>query len=131
MKSYFVVMLWFFAFDCYRDTHFDQYLNIQNNSNQAISFLVPDVNAGHKYPDVALEDSKGIMITIPAGKSGTWWVDEKIASYYKDLPTDTLSYFIFSTDTLAKYDWETIRRNYKVLRRYDLTHNTAYSITYP
>ena len=36
------------------------------------------------------------------------------------LPKDTLSIFIFSTDTLNKYSWEEVRRDYKILRRYDL-----------
>jgi hypothetical protein len=122
-RRYLIVTLWLFAFHCVRDSQFDQYLNITNNSGQTISFLVPDVSARHKYPDIALEDTRGITITIPPGQTGSWHVEETIKSYYDKLKTDTLSYFIFSADTLAKYDWETIRHDYKVLRRYDLAHN--------
>lgn len=38
-------------------------------------------------------------------------------------PTDTMSIFFFDPDTLAKYNWETIREDYKILVRYDLSHN--------
>ena len=33
----------------------------------------------------------------------------------------SLNYFLFYPDTLAKYDWETIRKDYKILIRYDLS----------
>jgi hypothetical protein len=34
---------------------------------------------------------------------------------------DIMCLFIFDTDTLAKYSWEEISRNYNILQRYDLT----------
>jgi len=39
------------------------------------------------------------------------------------LPTDTMSIFFFDPDTLAKYDWSIIREEYKILVRYDLSHD--------
>lgn len=51
------------------------------------------------------------------------------------LPADTLSIFIFSYDTLRKYDWETIRKEYKILKRYDLSlpdlRNLNWKVVYP
>ena len=38
-------------------------------------------------------------------------------------PTDTISIFFFDPDTLANYDWATIRQEYKILVRYDLSRN--------
>lgn len=37
-------------------------------------------------------------------------------------PTDTMSVFFFDPDTLEKYEWEIIRKDYKILVRYDLSH---------
>lgn len=37
------------------------------------------------------------------------------------MANDTIRIFIFDTDTLAKYSWEEISRNYNILQRYDLT----------
>ena len=50
-------------------------------------------------------------------------------------PSDTVSIFIFHTDTLMAYPWETIRDEYKILVRYDLNwediRNVNYHILYP
>jgi hypothetical protein len=44
-----------------------------------------------------------------------------IEKWILDLPHDTLSIYFFSQDTLNKYSWEEIQRDYKILRRYDLS----------
>ena len=54
---------------------------------------------------------------------------------FKSLPKDTLSIFIFSSDTLNKYSWEEVRRDYKILKRYDLSIQDLelldYKVYYP
>ncbi|SQA93841.1 hypothetical protein [Capnocytophaga ochracea] len=54
---------------------------------------------------------------------------------FKELPKDTLSIFIFNTDTLNKYSWEEVRRDYKILKRYDLSIQDLelldYKVYYP
>ena len=37
------------------------------------------------------------------------------------MSNDTIRIFIFDADTLVKYSWEEISRNYNILQRYDLT----------
>ncbi|MDR1681323.1 MAG: hypothetical protein LBS12_06035, partial [Prevotellaceae bacterium] len=44
-----------------------------------------------------------------------------IENYFEQLPSDTLSVFYFHSDTLDKYTWEEIQRDYKILQRYDLS----------
>ena len=39
----------------------------------------------------------------------------------KKTPKDTLSFFFFHADTLEKYPLEILQRDYKILRRYDLS----------
>lgn len=50
-------------------------------------------------------------------------------------PKDTMSVFIFHTDTLNKYTWEDVRNGYMVLKRYDLSLDDLkrinFTITYP
>jgi hypothetical protein len=36
---------------------------------------------------------------------------------------DTLSIFFFEPDTIAKYNWATVREDYKILVRYDLSYS--------
>jgi hypothetical protein len=42
---------------------------------------------------------------------------------FAKFPTDTMSIFFFDPDTLAKYDWQIIREEYKILVRYDFSQN--------
>ncbi|NWO28348.1 hypothetical protein [Capnocytophaga sp. oral taxon 903] len=48
----------------------------------------------------------------------------------KKLPKDTLSIFIFSSDTLNKYSWEEVRRDYKILKRYDLSYEDCVRLNF-
>ena len=56
-------------------------------------------------------------------------------SFFDSLPKDTLSIFIFSTDTLNKYSWEEVRRDYKILKWYDLSYEDCkllkFRVPYP
>jgi hypothetical protein len=49
--------------------------------------------------------------------------------------TDTLSIYVFDTDTLNTYDWVKVKVGYKVLKRYDLSLDDLkqmnWTITYP
>ena len=37
------------------------------------------------------------------------------------MPNDTLSFFFFHVDTVRKYPLEILQKDYKILRRYDLS----------
>jgi hypothetical protein len=87
------------------------------------------------YPDTIISDD--IMLVTPnVAKGKTYWYNlyplEKI---YKENQVDTLCFFIFATDTLKKYDWDIIRKEYKILQRYDLSLQDFIrlrrTITYP
>jgi hypothetical protein len=76
---------------------------------------------GTYYPDSLPERNDYIVydmrVELRSGL-GSWLSWEQ---FFNNLPKDTLSLFIFHTDTLTKYSWEEIRREYKILRRYDLS----------
>ena len=42
---------------------------------------------------------------------------------FKSLPADTLSIYIFSQDTLDRYNWAVVQSDYKVLQRYDISYD--------
>jgi hypothetical protein len=81
-----------------------------------------------EYPDTVLPnwygstDSIGFNNIEPNEKQlvyasiNTTWEDD-----VKKLSADTLSIYIFHSDTLRKYTWEQIREDYKILIRYDLS----------
>lgn len=113
-------------------------IHLMNDSNHSIgTYLTLGGKHGSYYPDTVLpESSEYIISDIESNRtyyydSGIKW--EEIFSY--DLPNDTMSIFIFHTDTLSKYAWGTIRNEYKILKRYDLSledlHALEFTVPYP
>jgi len=51
------------------------------------------------------------------------------------LPSDTISMYILSKDTIDKYSWDLIRSGNRILKRYDLSikdlEKQNWTITYP
>jgi hypothetical protein len=77
---------------------------------------------GAIYPDTLLSFDKRELICINSGeKFRTSRPVVPIIEWISSLPKDTLSVYYFHPDTLQKYSWEEIQREYKVLRRYDLS----------
>jgi len=117
------------------DKKYRLYLN--NNAEHSIGcyFALGD-KYGTAYPDTLLPETKQYIIEeISPGDryildSGLEWEE-----VYSKLPKDTMSVFIFHTDTLKNETWNSIRDNYKILKRYDLSledlQNNDWTISYP
>ena len=48
-------------------------------------------------------------------------LDSDYQTLYNAYNVDTISIFVFSTDTLYFYGWPTVQKSYKILQRYDLS----------
>ena len=134
MRTVYIIFIFLLLFSCewpYMDKVDPLY--IKNKSYHTISiyparrgfdFLYPDTSITLKYKPYPLESFLSTNID-----SDNW--EEEI----EFLPKDTLSIFIFSTDTLNKYSWEEVRRDYKLLKRYDLSIQDLelldYKVYYP
>ena len=98
-------------------------LYLVNNAKHSISF---DYSLGAYnwkcYPDTLLPATDQHLIkNIKPGSSHSSDSRSKWEKIISDLPKDTMSVFIFHTDTLNKYAWEEVRKKYIILRRYDLS----------
>lgn len=114
-------------------------LYIVNNTNQNLYvFFNEDAHYKSIYPDTQItnfKDRLGLPIKsfrkeLIVDGSATWQ-----SVYEVNVPNDTLSFFIFNTDTLFKYPWDTIRSKYMILQRYDLSlkdlQNRNFELEYP
>lgn len=90
---------------------------------------------GTFYPDSLPETNNYITydiskVNMPGFLSGIKW-----SKLFRALPHDTLSVFIFHTDTLKNNSWEEVRDHYKILKRYDLSlsdlEKMHFKIVYP
>lgn len=132
LKVLFVLCL----FSSCEETRFTVYdIIIKNKSNNNIQFFVARSGSEFLYPDTTLPTKKvGGPVILPglsvSVDSGLKWEQE-----YAKLPSDKMSIYIFDSDTLKKYDWENVRLNYRVLKRYDLTlqdlQSTDFYVNYP
>lgn len=110
-------------------------LDVYNNSNDTIACWFANVES--TYPDTLLPEEKPSIhlellnpneenIVYSLGVSFDEWFDNEY---------DKISIYVFSKDTLDKYNWEEIRENYRLLIRYDLSYNDIkklnYSIPFP
>ena len=95
--------------------------DIKNNSEYPINYYVAGLGMEFIYPDTTLLSKEPSMPLVNQGESLFWGTSYKLEDFFKELPNDTLSVYIFISDTIARYNWTTIRSEYKVSKRYDLS----------
>ncbi len=98
-------------------------IQLDNHSDDTIWVYIA-LETAFEYPDTSIETTRpatGFRDVAP--KRSTYFDSRQKWEevFDKSLPGKRLSMYIFNADTLAHYDWETIRSGYKVLRRYDLS----------
>lgn len=90
-------------------------IKMQNNTADTIQFY-----ASYTYPDTTLIFDKPILdMVFPFNYS---YLDSK-EKWEDVLPSDTISIYILSKDTVDKYSWDLIRSSYNILERNDLSIN--------
>lgn len=98
------------------------------NENEQYQALYPDTVISNFRERVILNINKKENQDI-AG-SPNWESTFEVSA-----PKDTLSLFVFHSDTVNEYSWEKIRKEYKILTRYDLSlqdlENRNFILEYP
>jgi hypothetical protein len=113
-------------------------IRLTNNSSHSIGlYFATGGQFGNTYPDTILPLSDNYVVRdVKKGDSyrydsGISW--EKI--FEQDLPRDTLSIYVFHSDTLNNNSWTIIRTQNKYLKRFDLSlqdlKDRNYNISYP
>jgi len=112
-------------------------ISLMNNSEHSIGcYFALGGNFGTYYPDTLLPATNHYIINeIKSGKIHYYDSGIKWEEIFFNLPKDTLSVFIFHTDTLTEYTWNEVRDKYMILKRYDLSlddlRRLNFKITYP
>ncbi|MDO5104977.1 hypothetical protein [Capnocytophaga sp.] len=102
-------------------------INVVNNEKYSIGgYFALGGKHGTFYPDTIIPLRKDYVTSeINSYESNIEW-----GKIFKQLPKDTLSIFIFHTDTLNKYPWKEVRNGYKILKRYDLSLQDIEKLNY-
>ena len=92
-----------------------------NNTNYDIFAGYGLFYATYLYPDTSFEQLHNYEL-ITSYSFNAHYVGEPLDETIKQrMPRDTVSIFYFHADTVNKYPWEIIQRDYKILQRYDLS----------
>jgi hypothetical protein len=107
-------------------------LRVRNNFEKQISFYLGDFNADFQYSDTLINKSN---ITRTATSTASVDIRREWEDVILELPKDTLSIFIFTTDVVKNVSWDKIREDYLVLKRYDLSVDDLklleFEVSYP
>ena len=111
-------------------------MEFKNNANYPItvySELIPLINFYDPivYPDTTLpyQFPQSKMRDIRPGFFCIYSQTEvDIPSRFGNLNSDTVSIFVFSTDTLSLLGWEAVRDAYNIIQRYDISLNEYISL---
>jgi len=113
----------------------DDRLKIKNNSQENIyydfSYDYPDTSIDHYYPR---NDPNVYLVKSNSEKKYTSRAKWE-AVFGSEIPSDTLLLFIFDSYVLETIPWDTVRKKYLILKRYDLSYDDLermnWTITYP
>lgn len=107
---------------------------LKNQSNHGINSYENRLLTKPIYPDTLIVETKFVWDIIP-GENFSFTSKKPWEKVFEGLPSDTLSIFIFHTDTIKNNTWNSIIDEYKVLKRYDLSIEDIqlldYEIPYP
>jgi hypothetical protein len=95
---------------------YDVILRMENRSNHNL-YMCPlgtDTLFYKRYVDFYVIPRKD-TVRLSLGGRGNF------EAKYREWKADTLSFMFLDNDTLVKYGWDYMRRNYRVLVRYDLS----------
>lgn len=100
---------------------YDLRFKVKNNSNNGIYF-----SENNTYPDsmiyIVSPLTKNKEKKILSGESGNFYLTgTDWETKFKDAPQNSISLFIFKSDSLEQILWDTIRAKYIIEMRYDLT----------
>lgn len=110
-------------------------LRVKNNSHHHFGLYFPSSKDGIFYPDTILPLSNKYLKNPIVFESYYFHSSNSWDYVYSQFPQDTMSVFVFHSDTLAKFSWEEVRKGYKVLVRYDLSledlERLNFELSYP
>ncbi len=113
---------------------FGEEVAIENKSQLSIRYFIPDIKS--QYPDTNLPTNKpSLRKVLPSDYFVEFLRSPDKTSYFDHLQADTLSVFIIDNAIYENEPWDSIRINYHILKRFDLSiediKDSNYIITYP
>jgi hypothetical protein len=116
------------------ESYYDYRLKVINKSNMTIyaEYTMSQIDTLLPYTDSPFNHSPDKTTpngTITLGRGGSW------EDAFNEDTTQKLRIFIFNASIVDNTPWDTIKKNYMILKRYDLSlddlNKMNWTITYP
>ncbi len=108
---------------------------VTNSSRSDIRVYLADEFAIRQYPDTTLPEIKLTIQKAPIGKNCYFYSKTSWEENLTKLSADTLSVYFIDNTVYENGPWDSIRTNYLILQRYDLSlkdlQNRNFEIEYP
>lgn len=98
-------------------------ISLENDYNDSI-YVTTAFAFKSNYPDTILPVQKPSISFVPPGFKRVFinaFPSKRTKEAFDQLPRDTLSIYLFDAATYLNNDWDEVRTEYKVLKRYDLS----------
>ena len=116
--------------------------NLKNNADYSISVLelssIQFWEHMYSYPDTILPEEAVFNpwnIAKNHEKANFWTHTKRLHRFMEKENIDTICVFVFETEVIKQYSWDSIRSSYLVLQRYDLSYEDVayfnYEICFP
>lgn len=104
---------------------------IINHSHISIGVIPACLQTGFFYPDtIPPANRPAITFVSPKSQRELWHSGDTFENTFVHIvKNDTLSLFIYDRDTLEAYDWSDIRKEGKLIVRYDLSLSDIKKVT--
>ncbi len=99
------------------------------------SYHYPDTISFIGIPNPLLDPDFTLVLPNEVNSRVLWGSDCVESDFKHQIPSDTLIIYVFKSQILENIPWDTIKANYLVLKRYDLSlddlNRMNWTITYP
>lgn len=104
---------------------------VANRTNETIYFYDgrSESFTSYLYPDTSIQDSRALIKLVPNAEAPRG-SGSNLDEIFNEYPADTLSFFFFEENVINNTDWEVVRENYLILKRYDLSAEDIITLNY-
>ena len=124
MKKFILIFILITLFSCEELVEQTYKFNVRNESDSELYFTI-----GYKYPDTTLstENTTNRILPMSTFRLGGFQTQDKI---FDEALNDTLSFFFLTKETIENNEWNEIRSNYLVLKRFDVSYDDFQSLDF-
>lgn len=124
MKKFSLILILMMLLSCEDLVEQTYKFNVKNETENELYFYIDD-----KYPDTTITTVNVTNKIIPMSTFRLGLFKAQI-EFFEEATNDTLSFYFISKETVSNFDWNEIRNEYLILKRYDVSFDDFQTIDF-